>query len=71
MKFRPVRELLHESMSEMVELSNMDELAKHLNADKSKVRITPYTYDDRIGWDTYLVTVNGVPFGYTDGGVDE
>lgn len=33
------------------------------------VKVEPYGRDDRIGWDTHMVTVNGQAEGFTDGPV--
>ena len=37
---------------------------------KREVKVAPYCFDDRIGWDTHVVTVEGYGvFGFTDGPV--
>lgn len=69
-------------MAEVVELDGtLDALVKHLNAscpdwypaDKrptpANVKLIPVGMDDRIGWDTYLVTAAGEVWGQTDGPV--
>jgi len=33
------------------------------------VKVERYTYDDRIGWDTHIVTVGGTAVGFTDGAI--
>jgi hypothetical protein len=35
-----------------------------------EIEVKPYTYDERIGWDTYIVTVDGAAVGFTDGAID-
>lgn len=36
------------------------------------MKVTPYCYDDRTGWDTYIVTINGWGVcGFTDGNIFE
>ncbi len=82
MKYRDHRGGLSESMETVVELRDKDALIKHLQVcsrqcptmpviDATTVRIVPYVFDDRIGWDTHLVLLKeyGV-LGYTDGPVD-
>ena len=43
---------------------------------RPKIEVTPYPsldrcWDERIGWHTYIVTLNGHPMGFTDGPVPE
>lgn len=71
-KFRPQRGGLAEAMKEVVEVSGMDGLKAHLRSigylsEGGVVRVEPYTYDARIGWDTHLVTIDGNAVGFTDG----
>lgn len=35
--------------------------------DPKLLTLKPYGYDDRIKWDTYLVSYDGKAIGYTDG----
>lgn len=60
--YRPQRGTLKEAMKEVVEVANLDELKAHLkkewNMNVEDVKIEYYTYDERIKWDTYLVTVD-------------
>lgn len=66
MKFRPHRELLADAMAEVVEFNSVAAFLDHLNRDlanwfieltASDVRVEPYRYDSRIGWNTYIVTI--------------
>jgi hypothetical protein len=66
MKYRPHRRFLDESMAEVVDVDGRASLVEHLAADLRKwgvdltdsdVRVSPYGRDDRIGWDTYIVTI--------------
>jgi hypothetical protein len=68
MKFRPQRELLDESMAEAEEL-DMDSLTKKMveRFGPGEVRIEPYGYDKRIGWNTHIVLHEGRAVGFTDG----
>lgn len=81
MKFRPVRGGLATAMKEVQEFNTLEEL-KHIVFEETrgyvfdgstdvKVRKYGQGVDVRIGWDTYLVTLNGEPVGYTDGPVPE
>lgn len=80
-KFRSHRGGLSEAMAEMQTFQNREELITHIKKElaevnqnyivsKHTVEIKPYTYDERIGWNTYMVTLKeyGV-FGFTDGPV--
>ena len=77
MKFRFNRELLDESMETMIDIpptieaiqdamrSAYGKLFKHI---KGQIKVEPYGYDDRIGWDTYIVFIDGYGvIGFTDG----
>jgi len=54
-------------MAEVVELSDLRALSGYLKVDIGQVNVKPYCYDDRTGWKTYLVTVDGQAVGFTDG----
>ena len=67
MRFRPQRGSLADAMSEMHEMpATKVALAAHLRCDIGDVEVKPYTYDERIGWDTHIVLVLGFPAGFTD-----
>lgn len=74
MKFRQHRELLEESMATVVELEPTKEaIANHWNSisshyiNQEDVNVEYYTYDNRIKWDTYIVTItNGGVLGFTN-----
>ena len=77
MKFREHRGLLAESMETVVDLEGFDALVAYL-AEKFKpwgVEVTPELvkaekyggFDTRIGWDTWIVMVDGAAVGFTDG----
>ena len=81
--FRPHRELLCEAMKEVEEFRSRRELVAKLQADLDKygkgkydckqISITKYGtgIDERIGWDTYIVTLPGYGvLGFTNGPVD-
>jgi hypothetical protein len=80
MKFRPVRGSLKESMRDAVEVTDMMDLWALVRS-RSKdwpgyrdcvfqdLKVEPYGRDERIGWDTYIVTLRGSAVGYTDGPV--
>lgn len=83
MKFREHRRLLDESMETVVELADYNALLDHLRKSAAHwpthppvtaetVRIEPYGRDERIGWDTHIVTLKdyGV-LGFTDGPAEQ
>lgn len=80
MKYRPHRGTLADSMREVAEIMSFDELVRHMRNEvlswyppdelptPENVQVKPYGRDDRIGWDTtYMVTVKGQAWGFTDG----
>lgn len=80
MKVREHRGSIQESMETCVEIHpTMDALVKVITESlsdmwvtkKVKVKVEPYMYDTRTGWDTHIVTVKGWGiFGFTDGPLD-
>lgn len=79
--YRPHRGSLATAMKEVVEITGRQELVDHLrksymnevNESGSNVVVEKYGtgIDDRIGWDTHIVTVNGFPDGFTNGPLPE
>ncbi len=68
MKYRHQRGGLAESMATVIEIEpTIDALAVMLRVPPSAVTVERYCYDKRIGWDTYLVCVDGCAVGMTDG----
>jgi len=75
--FRPHRSTLDKAMAEVKAFKSKADLVSFLNedlahyrmkVDESKLRIEPYGYDDRIGWDTYIISMDGFGvFGFTNG----
>lgn len=77
--YRPHRSMLHESMKEVVEVKDFADLVRHIRAKcpgfyrddecptTDNTEVKPYCRDDRIAWDTYIVTINGNAWGYTNG----
>ena len=79
-KFRWHRGGLKESMDTVVEIeptmvSLHKEIVKVFPSLSNKpitiedITVDPYTYDERIFWDTYIVCVRGCGMGFTDGPV--
>jgi hypothetical protein len=80
--YRPHRGGLDESMREVVEVNDLAQLVRHMRRGverwypkdqlptENNTKVEAYGYDRRIGWDTYLVTVNGQAWGYTDGNLE-
>jgi hypothetical protein len=79
-KFREHRGGLDESLATTVRLYTYPALLKHVRGllapwgvrvDKLKIE-SYYGYDDRIGWDTYIVILEGYGVvGFTDGPVED
>lgn len=73
--YREHRELLADSMETVQEFQNKQELIDYLQIAFGNytpigirdVTIEPYCYDERIGWDTHIVSLKGWGvFGFTD-----
>lgn len=77
MKYRPQRGSLKESMESVVEFSGSKvDLLKILRREfkdiiSDDVTVKPYIYDDRIGWDTYIVLIKNNAIGFTNGPIDK
>ncbi|MEN5103800.1 hypothetical protein [Brucella anthropi] len=73
MKFRFHRGSLADSMKTVKEVQNRDDLIALITDEvdlkpTDHIHIKPYGYDKRIGWDTYMVKVDGFgPVGFLDG----
>jgi hypothetical protein len=77
--FRPHRGELADAMDEVVELPSFAALVAHLNHlhreeyGPDRVKVEPYgidgkpSFDRRVGWHTYIVTVDGMAAGFTNG----
>ncbi len=72
--FRPQRGGLDEAMEEVSEVHCFEDLLWRLNGDpylsratRGNTLVNHYGFDRRIGWDTYIVTVGGIPRGFTSG----
>ena len=61
--YRPQRGSLADAMAELKEFSNIKEMLEYLAQDHKKafdvsdIYISYYCYDDRIDWETFIVTV--------------
>jgi hypothetical protein len=76
MKIRQHRALLTDSMQTVKEIPpTLRALRKHIkkcfnglpDIKNSKITVTPYGFDQRIGWNTHIVTIEGYGvFGMTD-----
>jgi hypothetical protein len=68
MKYRPQRGSYAESMAEIVIVpDSLRAFAAELKTSVERLEVKPYCYDDRNGWKTYIVTVDGQAVGFTDG----
>jgi hypothetical protein len=80
-KYRPhgMSLTLADAMAQVIEVASLDELVRRMRERVQdwypidqlptidNIKVEPYGFDDRIGWDTYIVTVNGSAWGFTDG----
>jgi len=72
MRLRKHRELLDDSMETVVEIDPtmpalVEKIQRDLGADGLTVKVEHYCYDSRIGWDTHIVTIEGIGvYGFTD-----
>ena len=79
MRFREHRGSLADSMETTVNVADHSALLDHIRklaqawptfppVTPETVHIKPYGWDERIGWDTHIVTLDGYGvLGYTDG----
>ena len=77
--YRPHRELLDESMADVVSVNSLEHLVEVMRESViqwypvnklptlANIRIEPYGFDKRIGWDTHIVTIDGEAWGFTNG----
>lgn len=73
-KFREQRGGLEESMATVVELESRAQLVDYVAAlfggneiDPADLDVVPYGIDHQIGWDTFIVTLDGQAIGFTNG----
>ena len=74
-QFREQRGGFDESMAAVINVQTCGTLADYLTyqytfparIDKKSLTVEYLCFDPRNGWDTYLVSVNGLAIGFTDG----
>jgi len=67
--FRPHRGLLADSMDAVIEVEDKFDLMEKIDL-RENIQSRWYAYDDRIGWDTWIVTTySGLPLGFTNGDI--
>jgi hypothetical protein len=73
-KVREHRGSLNDSLATQVEIERtIYSLASYISqtlgyrVEPRDIEVNQYGFDDRIGWDTYIIIVKGSPFGFTDG----
>ena len=81
--YRPHRGSLADSMREMVEVNDLSQLVRHMRREverwypgdelptEENTKLEHYWYDDRIGWDTWMVLVKGQAWGFTNGPLED
>jgi hypothetical protein len=71
MLFRPVREFLDEAMKEVKEFDNPVDLNQYLGLPLDAVlEYKPQGFDKRIGWNSFLVSYNGVAVGHSNSNME-
>jgi hypothetical protein len=70
MKFREHRGSLEESMKTIINVESLNDIQK-LFPDSKKIEIKKYCYDDRINWDTFIVTDENGVLGFTNGNLNK
>jgi len=80
-KLRDHKGTLEDAMQTVREIQTFGDLMKDINANLSpyvgliaaeRVSVNRYYFDDRIKWDTHIVTIAGYGvYGFTDGPVEE
>lgn len=81
--YRPHRGMLADAMKEVAEVADFAALVAHMRGEypfypedqlptESTVTVEKYGtgIDERIGWDTHIVLVNGQAWGFTNGMVE-
>ncbi len=74
-KFRFHKGGLQESIETTVEVTSLEALKDHINKEslfprgysKDDIKIKPYCFDPRTGWDTHLVSGPSGVIGFMDG----
>ncbi len=76
-KFRFHRGALAESMATVTTVADKEALCNIIRAawgypafGDGQIEVSPYGYDNRIQWNTYVVTLDGKAIGFTDGPVE-
>lgn len=78
MLYRPHRGSLSAAMAELATVETRADLIQHMREESNwfpeserpteqNTKIEYYCRDDRIGWDTWVVLVNGRPWGFING----
>ena len=69
---RPHRGGYAESMAQQREVDNsLEAVAKAIGATKYHLRVEHYGRDERNGWDTHIILINGEPWGFASGPVKD
>lgn len=75
MKIRTHRETLEDAMATEQEIEpNIESVRAYFTKGsfwpelyKGDIKVEPYGFDERINWNTHIVTVDGNAIGFTDG----
>lgn len=61
-----------DSLEALYEIARLELEPWGFEVEPAHIDVSPYVFDDRNGWDTYIVTVEGYGvLGYTDGPVPQ
>ncbi len=72
MKIREHRGMLADAMKTVKDIEPTTEaVACFLNTAKENIKVEPYGFDNRIGWNTYVVTDRGNGVAFTDGPLND
>jgi hypothetical protein len=71
MLYRPIREYLDQAMLAVKEFNTVQELInllpEYVNRKNPYLEFVSQGFDNRIGWNSWLVSVDGEAVGHTDG----
>ena len=72
-KFRFHRGLLEDSMDTVITVNSREDIAQAMSKEldmpvkSSSIGCKYYSYDKRVGWENYIITMGGNAIGFTDG----
>lgn len=67
MKVRPLRGSFREAMELVADVAPNAEAVQEWAGLRGRVEVSQYIFDDRNGWDTHIIVIDGKPCGFSDG----